>query len=86
MKAEFSKDQYSPVLVFKTDTRDKLYNTFILFPASDSASLIAMKAYIDAVKDEKDLSPNYINNLIKEYERIKRYRDQLNEFSSWEDG
>lgn len=85
MKAVFSKDLYSTHIVLNTLTREKVYNTLILFPSLDPSSLVAMKAYIDAAANEKDADPKHLHCLRLEYERIKLTLDGIKEFAAWEE-
>jgi len=84
MRAIFSKDQYSSVIVVNTTTKEKLFNTLVLSPGTDPAALVAMKVYIDTVATEPDISQPDINVLIREYNRMKQLHDNNREFTAWE--
>jgi len=85
MKAIFSKDQYSPVMVVNTNTKERLFNALVLFPGVDPSALVAMKVYIDTLADDSEILRSEINELKKEYERLKLMRDKTKEFEAWQD-
>jgi hypothetical protein len=86
MKAVYSKNQFSPYIVVNTATREKTYGALILFPAIDGAALAAMKTYIDIAAMEKDADPEEVDNIRREYERIKNDRNAFKEYSAWNKG